>query len=231
MAFRGNRCLSPPTLKVFVVDDHPTLRIGLKALIGTQHDLRVVGEADSIGPALTGMDASRPDVAVIDIALREENGLALIRAASQRFPAMGIMALSMHPEETFGATALRAGARGYLNKTASPRRLLAAIRSVGRGAAWPEQLAPGRARGMESMTDRERQVFLLLGEGKRVKEIALMLDLSPKTVETHCLKLRKKLGVDSLFSLTRMALRGEHHPQDARREALKKDSSSPAGDP
>jgi two-component system nitrate/nitrite response regulator NarL len=207
LAFRGRPAVSPPPLKVFVVDDHPTLRIGLKALLGTQHDLRVVGEADAIGAALTGMDAVCPDVAVIDISLRAENGLDLIRIASLRYPAMGIMALSMHPEESFGTSARKAGARGYLNKEVSPQRLLAAIRSIGRGATWPESPRSGRSRGLADMTERERQVFLLLGEGKRIKAIAVQLGLSPKTVETHCLKLRRKLGADSLFSLTRMALR------------------------
>jgi DNA-binding NarL/FixJ family response regulator len=192
-------------LKIFVVDDHPALRIGLKALLGTQHDLRVVGEADAIGPALAGMDAARPDVAVIDITLHDENGLDLIRLASQRFPAMGIMAFSVHPEEAYGAHARSAGARGYLNKESPPKRLLAAIRSVGRGADWPDGHGRGRNRGLPDLTERERQVFLLLGAGKRVKEIGPLLGLSPKTVETHCLKLRRKLGADSLFTLTRMA--------------------------
>jgi DNA-binding NarL/FixJ family response regulator len=199
--------VSPPPLRIFVVDDHPTLRIGLKALLGTQHDLVVVGEADAIGPAISGMDASRPDVAVIDITLGDENGLDLVRTASQRFPAMGIVVLSVHPEESLGESARNAGARGYLNKDVTPRRLLGALRAVGRGAGWPDGKAGGRTRAVSAMTERERQVFILLGEGKRVKEIAVKLGLSPKTVETHCLKLRKKLGVDSLFSLTRMALK------------------------
>jgi DNA-binding NarL/FixJ family response regulator len=197
--------MNPPALKVFLVDDHPALRIGLKALLGTQQDMRVVGEADAIGKALAGMDASRPDVAVIDIALRDENGLDLIRMASERYPGMGIMAFSVHPEEAYGPHARSAGARGYLNKEAAPQRLLAAIRSVGRGGDWPEGGGSGRARGLPALTERERQVFRLLGAGKRIKEIAPLLGLSPKTVETHCLKLRKKLGADSLFALTRMA--------------------------
>jgi DNA-binding NarL/FixJ family response regulator len=213
LAGRGRPGLSPPALKVFVVDDHPTLRIGLKALLGTQHDLRVVGEADAIGPALAGMDAARPDVAVIDIMLHDENGLDLIRIASQRYPGMGIMAFSMHPEEAYGAHARGAGARGYLNKDVAPQRLLAAIRTVGRGADWPQVPGRGRPRGLAAMTPRERQVFLLLGTGKRVKEIGPMLGLSPKTVETHCLKLRKKLGIDSLFALTRMAFQTPPEPQ------------------
>jgi DNA-binding NarL/FixJ family response regulator len=205
LARRRRPALSPPALKVFLVDDHPTLRIGLKALLGTQHDLRVVGEADAIAPALAGMDAAKPDVAMIDITLRDENGLDLIRMASQRYPGMGIMAFSVHPEEAYGAHARSAGARGYLNKDVAPQRLLAAIRSVGRGAGWPEAHRRDRSRGLSAMTERERQVFLLLGAGKRIKEIGPMLGLSPKTVETHCLKLRKKLGADSLFALTRMA--------------------------
>lgn len=199
--------MSPPALKVFLVDDHPTLRIGLKALLGTQHDLRVVGEADAIAPALAGMDAACPDVAVIDISLHDENGLDLIRMASDRYPGMGILAFSVHPEEVYGAPARGAGARGYLNKDVAPQRLLAAIRSVGRGAEWPVARGGGRARGLPALTERERQVFLLLGAGKRIKEIGPLLGLSPKTVETHCLKLRKKLGADSLFELTRMAFR------------------------
>lgn len=204
--------MSPPPLKVFLVDDHPTLRIGLKALLGTQFDLRVVGEADAIAPALAGMDSTSPDVALIDITLSEENGLDLIRIAGLRYPAMAILAFSMHPEETFGAHARDAGARGYLNKEVSPKRLLAAIRAIGRGMSLPETFRRARQQGMAEMTQREREVFRLLGEGRRVKEIAARLGLSPKTVETHCLKLRKRLGADSLFSLTRMALQSPAVP-------------------
>lgn len=201
-------------LSVFIVDDHPATREGLRLAIAPQSDLKVVGEAATWHDALRLAQALRPDVMVLDLNLPDGNGWTLIDQlkAAQALPAT--LVLSVCEEEIYARRLLRSGARGYLMKDEPLASILQAIRDVARGklVASPEmtnqlmQEALGghnepvpaeQSGGLGELSDRELQIFALLGRGERNKEIAGRLLLSEKTVATYKVRLLKKLGVST----------------------------------
>jgi DNA-binding NarL/FixJ family response regulator len=204
---------------VFLVDDHPLVREGLANLINRQEDLNVCGEAGDSAEALDGIAKTQPDVALIDISLRNESGLELVKNLEGRFPNVALIVLSMHDEALYAERALRAGARGYVMKRETTKSVLTAIRRVLAGDVYvSERVVSAMARRMgsrksaasspvERLSDRELEIFRLLGQGRTTSQIAEDLRLSLKTVQAYCARAKEKFGVSSLTELLRAAIR------------------------
>jgi DNA-binding NarL/FixJ family response regulator len=207
---------------VFIVDDHPLVREGLTNLINGQSDLIVCGEAKDSGEAIDGIAKERPDVAIIDISLTNESGLELIKHLVRQFPQVSLIVLSMHDEALYAERALRAGARGYVMKHETSTNVLASIRRVLGGEVYVSErivnrmalrlASSGQAADrspVERLSDRELEIFQLLGQGRTPSEIARDLNLSLKTVQAYCARAKDKFGVTSLTELLRAAIRWE----------------------
>jgi DNA-binding NarL/FixJ family response regulator len=207
-----------PRTRVLLVDDHPVVREGLRAGIGQAPDLEVVGEADSVSEALRVIEESRPDLAVVDLSLKDSSGLDLIKDIRVRHPRMLVLVLSMRDETFYAERALRAGARGYIVKEEGCGAVVEAIRKILKGqiylserlaskmiGAYVGGAAPGASR-VERLTDRELEVFELIGRGLPTREIAENLHLSVKTIDAHRENLKRKLGVDSATALLKQAI-------------------------
>jgi DNA-binding NarL/FixJ family response regulator len=207
--------------RVLIVDDHPAVREALALRIGRQPDLEVCGEAADLGEALRLVTETRPDVAVVDISLRASNGIDLIKRIKDRGEAVGILVWSMHSESLYAERALRAGALGYINKDQATDQIVEAIRRVLEGKVWLSEamtermlqrsVGAGRqevARSpLEALSDRELEVFRLIGQGVKTAEIAERLHLSVKTVETYRDRIRQKLDLDDGTKLAHFATR------------------------
>jgi DNA-binding NarL/FixJ family response regulator len=207
--------------KVFVVDDHPLVREGLANLINQQNDLSVCGEAEDSAGALAGIADKEPNVALIDISLKNESGLELVKDLEERFPLVALIVLSMHDEALYAERALRAGAKGYVMKRETGKSVLTAIRRVLAGDVYvSERVVTAMAKRMgssrkaaaepvERLSDRELEIFRLLGQGRTTSQIADDLHLSLKTVQAYCARAKEKFGVNSLGELLRAAIRWE----------------------
>jgi DNA-binding NarL/FixJ family response regulator len=204
---------------VFIVDDHPLVREGLTNLINGQNDLIVCGEAKNSAEAIEGIAKERPDVAVIDISLANESGLELIKHSVKQFPQVAVVVLSMHDEALYAERALRAGARGYVMKHETSKSVLASIRRVLAGDIYVSERIINRmalrltasrrsvaSSPVERLSDRELEIFRLLGQGRSPSEIAGDLNLSLKTVQAYCARAKEKFGVTSLTELLRAAI-------------------------
>ncbi len=222
-----------PTLaraRVFVVDDHPLVRRGLAALIGQAPDLEICGEAPGHQEALSAITESRPDIVLVDISLRASNGLDLIKDIRSAQPALITLVISMHDETTYAERVLRAGARGYLMKSEANSTIVEAIRKVLKGEIYVSEpmamrllqriAGAGPRQGgspIDTLSDRELEVFVLIGGGMGTRQIAERLQLSPKTIEAHRAHIKKKLGLPTSAELIRNAIRwvsvrGEQRP-------------------
>jgi len=208
--------------RIFLVDDHPLVREGLTNLINGQNDLIVCGEAEDSAGAITGIAKTRPDVALVDISLKNESGLELVKNLENQFPLVALIVLSMHDEALYAERALRAGARGYVMKRESTKSVLASIRRVLEGGVYvSERVVNSMARRfrsspkgvetspVERLSDRELEIFRLLGQGRTTAQIAEDLHLSLKTVQAYCARAKEKFGVSSLGELLRAAIRWE----------------------
>ena len=208
--------------RIFLVDDHPLVREGLANLINRQDDLCVCGEAEDSAEAISGIAETRPDVALIDISLKNESGLELIKNLESQFPLVALIVLSMHDEALYAERALRAGARGYVMKRETTKNVLASIRRVLEGGVYvSERVVNAMARRLgssakltagspvECLSDRELEIFRLLGQGRTTSQIADDLHLSLKTVQAYCARAKEKFGVNSLGELLRAAIRWE----------------------
>lgn len=203
--------------KVLIVDDHPIVRHGLGELIARQPDLETSGEAADVSEALRQVEADRPDVAVIDISLNGESGLELIEQIKALYPEVKMLVSSMHDEKTFAGRALRAGAMGYINKRESIRKVIDAVRQVLRGEIYlspqmASQLLYRAAVGkpldqdpIETLSNRELEIFEMIGQGMNTQQIAQKLGLSPRTIETHRKKIKTKLNLQNSAQLSRNA--------------------------
>lgn len=203
--------------RVFVIDDHGVVREGIRRLLEREDDMEVVGEASSGTEALDALEERETDVVVLDIALGDSDGLDLIPRIARRAGRAPILILSMFDENVFAERALRAGAVGYLMKEEATQRLVEGIRTVSRGdlfvsSALQERLIRrlsghlnGSQEGVEALTDRELQVFRLLGEGLSTRGVADRLTLSVKTIETHRAKIMEKLDLGSATHLIQRA--------------------------
>lgn len=208
--------------RVFIIDDHPLVREGLANLINEQGDLVVCGEAEDSAQAITRLATARPDVALIDISLKNESGLELVKSLGVQFPRVALIVLSMHDEALYAERALHAGARGYVMKRETTKSVLASIRHVLKGGIYVSERVVNRmaARSggsrkaaasspVERLSDRELEIFRLLGEGRTPSQIASDLNLSLKTIQAYCARAKEKFGVTSLTELLRAALRWE----------------------
>jgi DNA-binding NarL/FixJ family response regulator len=212
--------------RVFIVDDHPLVREGLTNLINRQDDLVVCGEAKDSAQAIDGIMKARPDVALIDISLTNESGLELLKQLARQFPQVALIVLSMHDETLYAERALRAGARGYVMKHETSKSVLASIRRViGGGVYVSERIVnrmasrfnlsrePVTTSPVERLSDRELEIFRLLGQGRTSSQIAKDLNLSLKTVQAYCARAKAKFGVDSLTELLRAAIQWDDASQ------------------
>jgi DNA-binding NarL/FixJ family response regulator len=205
--------------KIFIVDDHPMMREGLAQLIAQEGDLMVCGEADDAAAALNQIEKLKPDLALVDITLRSTNGLELIKDLRIRVPAIAILVISMHDESLYAERVLRAGGRGYIMKQEGGKKLMEAIRHVLSGKTYVSEkisarildLFSGRpgenASPVERLTDREFEVFQLIGQGLSTKGIADKLGVSAKTVEVHRVNIKEKLNIGTAPELIRFAVR------------------------
>jgi DNA-binding NarL/FixJ family response regulator len=211
---------TPGKAKILIVDDHPLMRRGLAALIDSEPDLAVCAEAGNRHAALDAIARRAPDLVIVDLLLEGgEDGLDLVKALKVRCPSVPALVLSMHPEAHYGERALRAGARGYITKQQLGEAVLAAIRRVLAGRIYMSEalgadLASRFVGGdvnprspLATLSDRELQVFRLIGEGRRTREIASILHLSPKTIESYREHLKQKLGIDGAPELVCRAVR------------------------
>jgi len=204
--------------RILIVDDHPLVREGLAARISAQPDLQVCGEASTIEEALALIRTTSPEVLIVDLALKQGSGLDLIKQVSADKPSPKILVVSAYQESLFAERALRAGAQGYMNKQELQGSVIDAIRTVLRdelylSAEMVRRLA-SHARGSQPaplgvgvLSDRELQVFELIGRGHSTREIAQQLKRSVHTIETHREKIRGKLNLRSGSELVQQAVR------------------------
>ena len=208
--------------RVFIVDDHPLVREGLANLINQQPDLVVCGQAEDAAQALAGIGASRAELALIDISLKTASGLELVKDLKVHHPNVALIVLSMHDEMLYAERAIRAGAKGYVMKRETTKEVLTAIRRVLQGDVYVSERvvnlmarrigSPRKAAAsspVEQLSDRELEIFRLLGQGRTTSQIAADLHLSLKTVQAYCARAKEKFGVDSLTELLRAAIRWE----------------------
>ncbi len=206
--------------KIFLVDDHPLVREWLTNLINQQPDLTVCGEAENGPQARQEILARKPDVAIVDISLKDSSGIELIKDLKQVAPGVAVLVLSMHEQAHYAERALRAGARGYIAKRESTRKVIAAIRQVLAGQVYltediaralATQYVVGKGAPRESpaeeLSDRELEVFELLGQGRGTRQIAENLRVSVKTVQAYCARIKEKLNLSSATELLREAVR------------------------
>jgi DNA-binding NarL/FixJ family response regulator len=206
--------------KVLLVDDHPLVREWLATLINQQSDLQVSGEADSAPKALQLIARINPEIAIVDISMEGGSGIELIKNIKASHPDVMVIVLSMHDEALYAERALRAGARGYIMKREATKGVLQAIRCVLGGKLYlsdkmamtmAEKFVDGRPETtgsvVESLSDRELEVFQLLGRGYGTRQIAEQLHVSFKTVQAFCARIKEKLNLASATELLREAVR------------------------
>jgi DNA-binding NarL/FixJ family response regulator len=202
--------------KILIVDDHPMVREGLAMHIATQGDMEVCGEAEDVTSALTTIEATCPDLVIVDISLKNSNGIDLIHRIRDRFDHVRILIWSMYHEKHYAERALRAGARGYLNKTRATRELMEAIRSVLAGKVYVsgeftadilQEIATGHTEKspIRILSDRELEAFELMGHGLTTEAIAVKMHVSSRTVETYRIRIKQKLGVKHASELVQRA--------------------------
>ncbi|MBN9523307.1 response regulator transcription factor [bacterium] len=208
-----------PSVTILIVDDHPVTREGLAALLSRQPGFRVCGEAEGIPGALRQVAAAVPDLVVVDVSLKDGNGLDLVKRLRDRFPRVKVLVWSMYPDAMYARRAVQAGAAGYINKGSSPDAIMGAIRHVLAGEVFlsPEvtqsvlhAVAGNGYRDedpISSLSDRELEIFHLIGLGLDTHETASRLHLSPKTVETYRTRIRAKLGAETGTAVLRSAIR------------------------
>jgi len=204
--------------RILLVDDHPVVRRGLAQLINQEEDMEVCGEAVDCTGALALIGDEKPDLAVVDLSLRGSDGLDLLKGLKQRRCRLPVLVLSMHDESVYAERALRAGASGYIMKQEALERVLQAIRVIFTGEVYLSEKMQARllravsatsadseVPPMARLSNRELEVFQLIGQGLTTGEIGRHLNLSVKTVETHCSRIKEKLGIKSATELLQSA--------------------------
>lgn len=206
------------TTRVMIVDDHPIVRQGYNMLLATQADLDICGEAESEADALRLAREENPDLAIVDISLANGSGIDLIKNLTARQPNLRILAASAHDESLFAERALRAGALGYINKTAAVDHLISAVRRILNGEVYLSERMTAKmlkhvtrrtdadvSDKTQLLTDRELEAFELIGQGLATREIAKRMHVSPKTVDRHRENIKRKLEVNTATELLRQA--------------------------
>jgi DNA-binding NarL/FixJ family response regulator len=211
--------LSARKRTVFVVDDHPIVRQGLTLLIDREPDLAVCGEAEEMHAALSAISAACPDIMIVDISLNGPDGLELLKNIRITLPRLPVLILSMHDESIYAERALRAGANGYIMKQEATDKVLVALRRILSGEIYVSTRiansmlqhyvhggAPSPHSSISELTDRELEVFRLIGEGHGTRQIAEALHLSVKTVESYQAHIKEKLCLRSARELVQHAV-------------------------
>lgn len=203
-------------MNILIVDDHPLIHRGLAQMLGDETDIRVTGNADGAGAALALLRSAPFDIVILDINLPDLNGLDLLRVIRKTYPALPILALSIHPEGSVALRAIKAGANGYLCKQSAAEEVVTAVRRLAAGASYVSaKLADmlvlelgGRTlpNAHDKLTDREYQVMCMLATGKAIIEIADLLHRSPNTISTHRTRVLEKMGMVTNAELTRYAV-------------------------
>ncbi|HWW85112.1 MAG TPA: response regulator transcription factor [Vicinamibacterales bacterium] len=204
--------------RVLVVDDHPIVRQGMTLLINREPDLEVCGEAEEATAAIAAIEQLQPDVVIADLSLNGPDGIDLVKAIRARSSSLPVLVLSMHDELTYAERALRAGANGYIMKQEATTRVLTAVRRILSGDVYLSDRAANRVvqqfvRGatrtespIAELSDRELEVFRLIGQGHGTRQIAEELHLSVKTVESHQAHIKEKLSLRSARELVQHAI-------------------------
>jgi DNA-binding NarL/FixJ family response regulator len=211
--------MTPKRARVLLVDDHPIVRRGLRSLLETEADLAVSTEADDAASAIAAIEANVPDIAIIDITLKNGDGLELVRQIRGRWN-IPVLVLSIHDEQLYAERALRAGAAGYVMKQEATSCVVDALRRVLKGDIWLSERLSARllkayVRGdaqpaqspLSGLSDRELQVFHLISQGFGTGEISRALHISRKTVETHRAHIKEKIGLRTGVELVQYAAR------------------------
>jgi DNA-binding NarL/FixJ family response regulator len=206
--------------RILLVDDHPMMRAGLAQLINKQPDMEIGSEAGTPAEAMSALSASNSDLLLTDLTMPGRSGLEFIRDIHALHPDLPILVVSMHDELLHAERVLRAGARGYIMKEAGGEKLLAAIRQVLNGQVYVSEkmsatlldklsgrIPRGSSSPIEKLSDREFEIFQLIGQGKSTRDIAKQLNLSPKTVDVHRGHIKAKLELKEATSLVRHAVR------------------------
>ena len=206
--------------RLLIVDDHPMMRTGLAQLIDSEGDLKVSAEADNAGQAINAVSKQKFDLALVDISLPDKNGLELIKDLHSLTPNLPILVVSMHDEIIYAERVLRAGARGYIMKQEGGQKFLQAIRQVLAGQVYVSEKMSARilenlsghhtstaGSPVRQLSDREFEVFQLIGQGIGTSDIATRLHLSVKTVEVHRANIKQKLNLSTATELVRYAVR------------------------
>jgi DNA-binding NarL/FixJ family response regulator len=205
--------------KIFIVDDHPIVRDGLTTIINHEKDFEVCGQADEAREAFKVISELKPDVVISDISLKNSDGLELTKNLKARYPTLPVIALSIHDELTYAERALRAGAQAYLMKEVASENIVTAIRTVLSGEIYVSNtmgkkllhtLAGSKAdttiAPIDSLSDRELEIFRLVGQGYKPSKIAQSIHLSVKTVETYRARIKEKLNLADADELLRYAI-------------------------
>jgi DNA-binding NarL/FixJ family response regulator len=206
--------------RVFLVDDHPLVREWLTNLINQQPDLAVCGESENAPQALQAIAASKPDIAIVDLSLKDSSGIELIKALKEAQPGVSVLVLSMHDETQYAERALRAGAKGYVMKRETTRKVIEAIRRILEGKLYISEKVTEALTGrlaadrrtdsrspVEQLSDRELEVFEMLGQGQGTRQIAEKLRVSVKTIQAYCARIKEKMDLTSATELLREAIR------------------------
>jgi DNA-binding NarL/FixJ family response regulator len=214
--------------KVLIVDDHAVFREGLVRILSAEKDLTVCGEVEDAAAALQKIAQTKPDLAIIDVSLEGTSGIDLTKQLRGRYPDLRILVLSMHKESLHAERALRAGANGYIMKREGGKKLLGAIRHVLRGQTYVSEefkdhmlgnLSPRTGKDsvspIERLSDRELEVFRLIGQGYGTRQMADTLHLSIKTIEFHRESIRAKLNLKNTFELVQHAIHWNFYERDS----------------
>ncbi len=204
--------------KILIVDDHPLVREGLADLVNKEKDLVVCGQAEDAYQAMEAIRELKPDMVIVDISLKETSGLDLIKDIKIQHPGLPVLTLSMHEESVYAERALRAGAKGYIMKREATKKVVTAIRKVLNGQLYLSEkmttrlvrkLVDGKPEAgtspIDRLTDRELEVFSLLGRGNGTRQISEQLHLSVKTIETYRSRIKGKLNLTSASELLQHA--------------------------
>lgn len=206
-------------VRILIVDDHPVVRHGLAQLLQQQSDLQIVGEASNAPEALKQIELVNPDLVIVDVSLAGGSGIELIKQIKARDPNIKMLVQSFHDESLYAERALHAGAMGYVNKQVATTKIIEAIRQVLRGEVYLSSPMANRMlrrvvggqdelkrSSMDTLSDRELEVFDLIGKGMTTRDIAEKLHLSPKTIETHRENIKTKLKLRNSVELVRHAV-------------------------
>ena len=204
--------------RILIIDDHPLLRQGIGALINSQKDFSVCGEVNESKMAIAAVQKLNPDAIVLDLSLNGTSGIEVLKDLKAQFPKIKVLILSMHDEIVYAPRALRAGALGYIMKQEAPENVIAALRKIlGNEVSLSQQMGTrllnsftGKKDALgspiELLSDRELEVFNLIGQGNGTREIADLLHLSVKTIESHRAHIKEKLNLENASQLVRHAI-------------------------